>query len=77
VVLGYSDENPPALHLLDDAADLPVVEPDRLTGLDVIEHLWNRAADHGRGEDDTLAVIARRPARLEVSGEDQRVALPQ
>jgi len=77
VLLGDSDENPCVLHLLDDAADLPVVEPDRLTGMDVIEHLWNRAADHGGGEDHTSAVIGRRPARLEVSGENQQVALPQ
>ena len=35
VLLGDSDENPCVLHLLDDAADLPVVEPDRLTGMDL------------------------------------------
>ncbi len=71
--VGDANQDPIAVHLLDHAADLAVVEPDRLSGADVVEHLGNRAADAGGCEDAPGAIEGGGTARREVPGHDEQV----
>src|SRR5262249_7956937 len=65
------------LDLFDDPADLAVVEPDGLPRPDVVEHLGNRAADRGGGQQAPATVKGRGAARLEVAAQDEQVPLPE
>lgn len=74
-VATMSDPNPdPAgLHVLDHATDLAVVELNRFSHADIVEHLRNRAADPRRRKHATRAVQPRGLADLQVPRHEERV----
>lgn len=71
------DEYLALIHFLDHAADLTVVEPNRFTGLDTIEHLRNRAPDRRRHQKSAAAVVACSVTRLVVASQDESISLLQ
>jgi hypothetical protein len=51
--------------VLDDAADLAIIKPDRLCNVRVVEYLIEGAADGGWREQTSARIVRRRPSGLE------------
>jgi|GEM_PF-6994100 len=60
------NENFLGVYFLNNAADLAVIKPNRLSRFDVVKYLWNRSADDGRTQQPPISVVRSRSTWIKV-----------